>query len=187
MNKTTEGDNMTTTPRPYVSNKHLHAIITEDIGSIEVWPQEADRVYFDIAKANHLPANLPTSDSGSTVVDIGRGVKIRASGSAYLQAGGTWSVVGQWFPTQYPSGRELTRAQDERARKIVGEIITEWARTHEGDIAQADDIYRNNAARGLEEKILKHQEALDILQTQLLACEDGYDFTEYPDLPTKGR
>jgi hypothetical protein len=61
------------------------------------------------------------------------------------------------------------------------------AQTHAGDLAQADDIDRNNGARTLEEAIAKHEEALSILRAQLTACEEGEPFTQYPDLPTKGR
>jgi hypothetical protein len=155
-----------------------------------VRPLRAGYIYFDAAKANHLPRNLPEGEHGSTVLDIGRGVQVRASGNARLA--GTYAGADQWavtdlYANQYPSGRELTAAQDHRARAIIGELVTAWASTHAGDIAQADDIDRNNAARGLEEQIAKHEEALDILRGQLAACEEGEPFTQYPDLPTKGR
>lgn len=174
----------TTKPRPYISDRHLWDTIASEAGAIAVWPQTSDRIYFDAAKSNHLPANLSEGDHGSTVVDIGHGVLVRASGSAYRQ-GARWVVEGQWFPSQYPTGRDLTKLQDERAREVFGELITEWARTHEGDIAQADDIDRNNGARHLEEQIARHEEAITILREQLHACEEGEPFTQFPDLPTK--
>jgi hypothetical protein len=70
---------------------------------------------------------------------------------------------------------------------VIERMIGEWASTHEGDIAQADDIERNNAARTLEEAIATHQEALKILRANLKRCEAGKDYSQYPDLPTKGR
>lgn len=174
------------TARPYRSNDHLATVITSDAGSIWLCPQEADRIYFDIAKASHLPANLPDSRNGSRVLDIGRGVQIRASGSVYLD-GDTWTIRDSIYPEQYPSGRALTAQQTQRAREVIAGMIGEWAKTHEGDIAQADDIYRNNGAGTLEEKIETHKAALKILCRELRACENGRDFTQYPKLPTEGR
>jgi hypothetical protein len=176
-----------TAVRPYRSNDHLHDVITSDAGSIEVRPQEADRLVFDIAQGNHLPDNLPTSRNGSSVLDIGRGVQIRAAGHVKLTDDGFWRVSGELYGSQYPSGRDLTSGQEQRARVLIGDMISQWASTHEGDIAQADDIYRNNGAHTLEEQIAKHQQALMILRKQLRACENGKPFTQYPDLPTKGR
>ena len=60
-----------------------------------------------------------------------------------------------------------------------------WIATHEGDIAQADDIDRNNAARTLEEAIARHVEALKVLRRNLRRCENGQTFETYPDLPTQ--
>lgn len=177
-------------PRPYKSADHLRGLATGNAGAIMVRPLRATNVYFDAARSNHVPANRPEGEHGSTVLDIGRGVQVRASGNAQLA--GTYAGADQWAVThlnasQYPSGRELTAAQEDRARAIIGELITTWAKTHAGDIAQADDIDRNNAAQGLEEQIAKHEQALDILRGQLAACEEGEPFTEYPDPPTKGR
>lgn len=175
-----------TKPRPYQSDRHLWATITTDAGAIAVWPQTADRIYFDIAKSSHLPANLPEGERGSHVLDIGRGVKVRASGSIHRTADG-WKVRDAIYGAQYPSGRELTAQQDQRARALIEQMIGEWAQAHEGDIAQADDIDRNNCARTLEENIARHEEALSILRAELERCEEGEPFTQYPDLPTKGR
>jgi hypothetical protein len=175
----------TTRPRPYLSKDHLRDVITSEAGRIAVSPQEADRIVFDIASANHLPANLPTSDyNGSSVLDIGRGVQIRATGSVHLQADGSWKVTDRLHASQYPTGRELTSLQNARACELIGELIGAWAATHAGDIAQADDVDRNNGARTLEEQIAKHEAALEVLRGQLEACEQGEPFTQYPDLPT---
>ena len=179
-------------PRPYRSKDHLRDVIASDAGRIAVSPQEADRIVFDIASANSMPANLPTSDyNGSSVLDIGHGVQVRASG--YARLAGTYAGAAQWavdgalHASQYPSHRDLTAAQEHRARAIIGELITAWAATHGGDIAQADDIDRNNAARTLEENIARHTEALKILRRNLRRCENGQTHKTYPDLPTKGR
>lgn len=169
--------------RPYISDHHLWSTVSTDAGAIAVWPQTADRIYFDIAKTGHLPANLPDGEHGSHVLDIGGGVTIRAGGSVHRQDG-SWAVCDALYGCQYPSGRELTAKQDERARAVIGEMLTSWARTHEGDIAQADDIDRNNAARTLEEKIAQHTEALKILRRELRRCDNGKPFTQYPELPT---
>jgi hypothetical protein len=93
-------------PRPYRSDRHLWSVAESEAGAIAVWPQTSDRLYFDIAKASHLPANLPTSD---------------------------------------------------------------------------------NAARTLEENIARHEAALEILRANLAACDEGEPFTQFPELPTKGR
>ena len=178
----------TTKPRPYVSDRHLWSVAQTDAGAIAVWPQTADRLFFDIAKSSHLPANLPNGEHGSRVLDIGGGVSIRASGSVYLQPDGSWKIDPMRAPlygVQYPSGRELTAKQDKRARELIGAMLTDWASTHAADIAQADAIDRNNSARTLEENIARHENALVILRAQLAACEEGEPFTQYPDLPTK--
>lgn len=180
----------TTKPRPYRSSEHLRDTINSDAGAIMVRPIRAGDIYFDAAKANHLPRNLPEGDHGSSVLDIGRGVQVRASGNARLA--GTYAGADQWsvgsmYATQYPSGRDLTAAQDHRARALIGELITKWASTHAGDIAQADDIDRNNSASTLEENIARHETALSVLRANLRACEEGEPFSMYPDLPTNRR
>jgi hypothetical protein len=179
-----------TKPRPYLSNDHLHDVITAEVGSIKVHPQEADRITYDVAHSNSMPANEPTSRNGSTVLDIGRGVKVRATGSVHLQPDGSWKVPMRYSAPDihgsvYPSGRDLTESMRERAATIIERVIGDWAATHSRDIAQADDIYRNNGARSLEESIARHEAALEILRAELTACEDGREFTQYPDLPTK--
>lgn len=177
-------------PRPWISDRHLYGVATSEAGSIAVHPLRADSIYFDAASSNSLPANLPEGERGSTVLDIGRGVKIRASGNAkrvgdLARVGHHWEVSGSLHGSQYPSRRELTKAQTERARELIAEMITAWAATHEGDIAQADDIDRNNAAHVLEQEIQRHEQALAILREQLDACQEGNEFTRYPDIPTK--
>jgi hypothetical protein len=171
-----------TNPRPYQSNDHLRGLAFGEAGAIMVLPLRAGDIYFDAAKANHLPRNLPEGEHGSTVLDIGHGVSIRASGNA-RRIGGAW-MVSHLYANQYPSGRELTAKQDERARELIGGMIGRWAATHEDDIAQADDVDRNNGASRLEETIAQHEEALTILRAQLKACEEGDDYTQYPGLPT---
>jgi hypothetical protein len=97
-------------PRPYRSDRHLWSVAESEAGAIAVWPQTSDRLYFDIAKASHLPANLPTSDNGSRVLDIGRGVSIRASGSVYRQPDGSWQVRDALYGSQYPRAASRDRA-----------------------------------------------------------------------------
>lgn len=179
-------------PRDYRSDRHLTTLVdAPNGGRIELRPLRADSIYFDIAKSNSMPANERTTRNGSEVLNIGGGVEIRASGNAKLvgiyPGGPQWSVDGALYASQYPSGRELTAKQAERARALIGELITAWARAHEGDIAQADDIDRNNNARTLEEAIAKHEEALSVLRANLSACEEGEPYQTYPDIPTKGR
>jgi hypothetical protein len=178
---------MPTSPRPYRCSDHLRSTITTDGGAIAVRPIRTDLIYFDIAQSSHLPANLPDGERGSRVLDIGKGVQIRASGHAVPNGDG-WTIRADTFhASQYPTGRDLTAAQTERARSIIGEIVGDWASRHAGDIAQAEDIARNNGARSLEEKIARHEEALKILRKQLRACDNGRPFSQYPDLPTDGR
>jgi hypothetical protein len=174
-------------PRPYRDAKHLRGLATGDAGAVMVLPIRAGQIYFDAAKANSLPRNAPEGEHGSTVIDIGRGVQVRASGTAHL-SDGAWRIEPRHFyANQYPSMRELTAQQAQRAREVIGAMIGAWADTHEGDIAQADDFDRHNAAHGLEEQIAKHQEALRILRKQLRACDAGKPFTQYPELPTGRR
>lgn len=173
--------------RPYRDDKHLWSTIETEAGAIAVHPIRADRIMFDIAKTNHAPAHRPDGQHGSRVLSIGNGVEIRAGGFVTRTADG-WTVERELFDAiQYPSGRELTTAQDERARELITSMVLGWIATHEGDIAQAEDIYRNNAALALEENVAKHVEALRILRRNLRACENGRTYTQYPDLPTKGR
>ena len=172
-------------PRPYRSADHLRGLASSDAGAIMVMPLRADSIYFDAASANSLPANLPNGMHGSTVLDIGRGVKVRAAGNvARVPFSNTWEVSGSLHASQYPSHRELTRPQAQRAREVIAEMITAWAATHEGDISQADDLDRNNGAHTLEETIERHENALAILREQLTACEEGEAFQRYPNLPT---
>jgi hypothetical protein len=178
-----------TKPRPWRSHNHLATVLeADDGGAIWIQPLRAGDIYFDVAKSNHLPANLPHSDyNGSHVLNIGRDVEIRASGNARLVSG-AWTVETRYFyANQYPSGRELTAKQSERARALIAEIIGAWAATHAGDIAQADDIDRNNAAHTLEGNIARHEQAIAVLRENLTACEGGEPFTQYPDLPTNRR
>jgi hypothetical protein len=179
-------------PRPYRSNDHLRDVIATEVGAITVQPLRADDLHFDIAWSNSQPANSPVGQHGSRVLDIGRGVSIRAIGNVGLVGAidgvpvdNVWKVKPSAFnASQYPSGRELTPAQDKRARELIAAMLTHWAVHHAGDIAQADDIDRNNAARTLEEYIERHEDALTILRRNLAACDEGEPFSRYPDLPT---
>ena len=67
--------------RPYRDNRHLWSVIDTEAGAIALWPLRADSLAFDIARANHLPRNLPDGEHGSRVLDIGHGVSIRATGN----------------------------------------------------------------------------------------------------------
>jgi hypothetical protein len=179
-----EGVSTMTDVRPYRTSEHLWSVAQSGAGKIAVWPLRADSIHFDAARSSHLPANLPDGQHGSTVLTLGA-MQFRASGNVERQ-GGAWRVTNL-SANQYPSGRELTSKQSERASALIAQIITDWASTHEGDIAQADDIARNNAAAALEEQIARHTEALRILRRELRACENGRDFARYPKLPTGGR
>jgi hypothetical protein len=148
---------------------------------IGLQPLRADDIHYDIAWSNFFPAEQ--GQHGTAPLDIGRGVQVRAIGNVKLGADGVWRVQ-HFNAQQHPSGRELTIAQSNRAVALIGELIGAWAATHAGDIAQADDIDRNNGARRLEETIRRHEEALSILRRELTACEEGEPFTQYPDLPT---
>ncbi len=171
--------------RPYRSGQHLWSTVKTDAGTLAVLPCAADRLIFDAAKSNHVPAYRDTGDHGSTVLDIGRGARVRVSGHAEL-VGACWEIG-----TLYVSRREggdATANMHARAEALVFEMLQEWAKTRAGDIAQADDIDRNNGAHRLEEKIGDHVAALRILRRELRACESGTRaFTAYPDLPTDGR
>ena len=170
-----------TKPRPWMSYDHLRALIDVEAGGIVVQPLRADDIHFDIAWSNYYPARKGQYDSRP--LDIGRGVKVRAIGNVIRSADGAWRV--QHFNGQQEAGRDLTPKQADRAVALIGELVSQWAATHAGDIAQADDIDRNNGAGTLEETIAKHEQALSILRAQLEACEQGEPFTQYPELPTK--
>lgn len=173
-------------PRPYRGNDHLWSTITTDAGAIAVLPLRNGNIMFDIAWSNHLPANRPEGEHGSRVLDIGQGVTIRAHGHVVCDASGHWYVRAE-YTSIAGMGVNITDKRQSRAFDLISRLVGEWARTHEGDIAQADDIDRNNAARTLEENIARHENALAILRENLTACEEGESFTQYPDLPTKGR
>ncbi len=173
-----------TTPRPWRTKDHLRSVAVCDAGRIAVTPQSFTRITFDAAWSNAFPADLEEGEHGSTILDIGRGVTIRATGCARRSVS-RWTVDPSAFSAQRRSRGELTATQTERALEIIGAAITEWALAHPADIAQADDIDRNNGAHTLEEQIARHQTALQVLRRELRACESGRNFTQYPDLPTK--
>lgn len=178
------------TPRPWRTSDHLHTIVNAEgdsdaAGALELRPIRADWISVDVAWSNSYPANEARSSNGSHVLDIGRGVFVRASANLGLEDG-AWTVK-HVSAKQFPSGRELTRQQDERLETALVEIITRWAETHEGDLAQADDIDRNNSAQHLEKQIGEHEQALELLREQLRACEEGEPFTQFPELPTDRR
>jgi hypothetical protein len=172
-----------TKARPYRSNKHLHALIETDAGSFTVLPLRTDDIHFDVAWSGYFPAR--EGQRGSTALDIGRGVKARGIGNARL-IDGVWRVKPDLTCSKESAG-DLTLSMRQRFTELLERLINEWASTHAGDIAQADDIDRSNGARTLEENIARHEQALTVLRAQLAACEAGEPFTRYPDLPTKGR
>lgn len=171
-----------TITRPYRSNDHLWSTVKTDAGVLAVHPTSARTLHFDAAKANHIPAYRDEGEHGSTVLDIGRGARVRVSGHAE-KVGACWEIVRVYVSRD--TGGDATRAMEARAEALVFEMVNEWAQSHEGDIAQADDIDRNNAARTLEENIVRHEHALSVLREQLRACEEGEPFLQYPELATK--
>jgi len=175
---------MNSTAQKYMDNKHLWSTVTTDAGSLAVLPTSATTLYFDAAKSNHIPRYAHDGEHGSTVLDIGRGIGARVSGHAEL-VGACWEI-GTLY-TSRDSGGDVTRAQHARAEALVFEMLNEWSQSRAGDVAQADDISRNNAAQRLEEKILEHEHALAILRENLAACADGETYDGYPDLPTGRR
>lgn len=174
------------TPRPWRSATHLETTITGEAGAIHISPLRADEIHFDAAWSNSYPDNLPEARNGSHVLDIGRGVLVRAIGNVRRDSDGQW-VVSHLTAKQYPNGRELSRQMAVRARGVITQMIGDWAATHEGDLAQADDVDRNNSAQHLEKQIAEHEAALELLREQLTACEEGEPFTQFPELPTDQR
>jgi hypothetical protein len=172
--------------RPYRGSDHLWSLAETSAGKVAIWPLRVGEVYFDAAKANHLPANLPEGLRGSTVLTIGA-MRFRASGNAKCDGSGNWHVSREYVSlSQYPSGRALTDRQTDRACTLLESMVTDWATTHAAELVEADDIDRNNSARKLEEDIDKYECALEILRAELAACESGsLPFTQYPELPTK--
>ena len=175
---------MPTKPRPYMDYRHLGSLATGDAGSIWMQPTNGHHVYFDAAMSNHLPANLPTGDHGSTVLDIGQGVRVRASGHVSL-VDGEWSIDPVYFSANVYGGGSLTDARLKRARELCLSMARDWIAAHADELRTAEDIDRNNGARTLEETIARHADAMRILRRELRACETGRPFTQYPDLPTK--
>ena len=168
-------DQSLTIARPWLENRHLRDLISSEAGALSVLPLRTDDIAYDAGWAGELYA------PGATALDIGRGVKVRATGNVILRDG-VWRV--QHFNASRMDGRELTPNQGNRAVELINRLISEWAATHAGDIAQADDIDRNNGAHRLEQTIRKHEEALMTLHANLSACENGLPFSVYPDLPT---
>lgn len=171
-------------PRQYISND-VWSTVTTEAGTLAVHPVTAGRLIFDAACANHIPAYALTGMHGSTVLDIGRGVIVRVSGYAE-KAGAEWEL-GDLYVCRAWSARSVTREMQARAEALVFDMLQQWAPTHAGDIAQADDIDRNNGARQLEGAIAEHERALLILREQLEACNEGAPYSQYPDLPTGRR
>lgn len=170
---------MSTTTRPYRGSDHLWSIVTTDAGTLAVHPMSARSLYFDAAWSNHAPAYADTGEHGSTVLDIGRGARVRVAGNAE-KVGACWELTH--LHCSRDSGGDVTRAMHARAEALVFEMLNEWAQSHAGDIAQADDIARNNDARRLEQLIAEHERAVAILRENLAACDEGEPYTGYPDL-----
>lgn len=165
-------------PRPYISGQHLWTTITTDAGTLAVLPTSGRTLHFDAAHASHLPYLKPTGEHGSTILDIGRGIKVRVSGNAE-KVGGAWEL--SHLSVSRDIGGGVTANMQARAEALAYDMIQAWAATHEGDIAQADDIARNNAARTLETSIAAHERGLLALRANLAACEAGEPYTEYPE------
>jgi hypothetical protein len=172
---------MSTTIRDWAPDRHLETVIEGEAGRIWAKPIREDDIFFDIAKSNHLPANLPDSDNGSCVLDIGQGVKIRASGHVELRAEG-WRVVEAYTFIDAYEGGNVTPLRRARAIEIIRQMVEAWACSHPDQLAEAERIYRNNAAHRLERALERVAEDERTLREQLAACESGEAFTQYPKL-----
>jgi hypothetical protein len=162
-----------------------HIITRDGVGSINLTANRADSVYVDVAWSNSMPANLPESPNGSTVLDIGRGVKVRAS--VNLARDGQGWKVSHLSANQYPSRRDLTRPQQERLTALLVDMVGEWARDNAEAFDAAERRDRETAADTLRKNIQRHEQALAILRAELNMCEAGGTFNRYPDLPTDRR
>ncbi len=176
-----------TQSRAWMDYKHLGSLATSDAGSIWMQPTCDHHIYFDAAKSNHLPANLPDGDYGSTVLNIGGFVLVRASGHVTRDDENGWTIDPQYFSVTAYRGGSVTPPRERRARELCLSMALGWISGHADELAEAEVIARNNAAHTLEENIARHAEALKILRRELRACESGRPFTQYPGLPTKGR
>lgn len=179
---------MNTVPRSYLSDGFSSGagwhVVESSAGRIAVHPIKASSVYFDAARSNHKPAMRNEGEHGSTVIEIGRGIVARLSGNVERTADG-WTCTH--LSASHAHGGDLTRAQEDRARELVATMIVEWIADHETELQRADEIYRNNAARTIEENMARHEDALRILRRNRRACDAGKAYETYPDLPTKGR
>jgi hypothetical protein len=175
----------TLTSRSYRSHDHLAGLAESDAGRIWLQPTRADHIYGDAAKSNHVPSYFGESPlNRSTVLDIGRDVKIRATIHAKRTPDG-WELDDRFCYFDRDSGGDLTPTMRKRALAVITDMVRVWAAEHEDALAEAEKISRNNDARTLEEQIVRHEVALDMLHAELLACEAGLTYTAYPDLPTK--
>lgn len=173
-------ENSPTDPRPYLSAKHLETLIPVGDGIARIYPLEADRIRVDMAHESHRPSMARTTPNGSSAMTVD-GLLARAS-ALLVRVGGDWELSG--YESVTIDGSTATPRRVAIVTDELRQAVAEWARTHEADIAQADDIRRNNAARTLEESIREHEQALAILHAQLRQCEEGEPYTEYPSLPT---
>jgi hypothetical protein len=160
----------------------VHSITREGVGSIALRPNRRDSVHVDAAWSNSQPANLPTGQDGSTVLDIGRGVQVRTS--AHLARDGEEWKVTHMSASQHPTRRALTRQQGERLSALLVDMVSEWAREHDAELEAAELQDRETAADALRRQIRRHEEALDTLRRELERCKSGQTFQRYPDLPT---
>lgn len=172
------------TTRSYINSHHLWTTVTTDAGSLAVHPTRADYLIFDAAKASHIPAYADAGEHGSTVLDIGRGVRVRVSGHAE-KVGSCWEIASLYVLRD--SGGDVSREMHARAEALVFDMLNMWGPTHEGDIVQADDIARNNDAMRLENLISEHATALKILHRELRRCDSGASYAAYPTIPTDRR
>jgi hypothetical protein len=180
----------TKTARPYLANRHLWAAVTTDAGTFGILPLRTGKVMIQARWGSEYDlARAVTGDAKGTVttpIDIGRGVAVTFHG--FIERGPDgWQVDSRYTSMHQDNGGEVTRLQRERAEAVILAAALPWIESHAGDIAQANDIDRNNGAHRLEEQIIEHQKALAILRAELRKCENGKNYTMYPELPTKGR
>lgn len=154
----------------YKDNKHLWATASDEAGTVAVLPLSESRIMFDAAHAGHLPANLPTGEHGSTVLDLGGGFSVRAHGFLVARPGG-WEVEVHYTGLTGYTGN-VTPKRAARAYEVLRRIVTDWAIEHPNELHEAEMIARNNAAIRLREQIEARESELAILRENLSRCED---------------
>lgn len=170
----------TTKPRPYIS-RDASFIVETAAGRIEIKPLERDRVMIDSAHSNSVPWHDERHETKGLTIN---GVVYSATGFVWLR-GGEWTCepppkhVGDISISRRGQMIDGTPSAYRKAREIVTQAVSEWAKDHADDLAEADRIWRNNEARGAEKQLTLAERHVAELREIIAANDRGETRSQY--------